>query len=667
MNRKNLSSSSFILHPSSFEEEARVLHARIRLASLWLSQVARVLADWCLRLVAFLEWGRTGPAERGMAWHVATAVFIAPFVLLAPLNGCLCNALPRRWVLVASSAWTLLIVAVFSGLHGGWMFCLALVALGAAIYSPGRYAMLPAIATDTHIPLPRVNGWIEMGGATAIVGGIALGWGLTGADWVSSKAPVPGAIIAVLLGLNVLALLTALPAVFPSDVPRPERPGRAVADFFRDLRRIAREREAIVALLGLASFQAVVTAGSGAIVADRLTPEALEQGGLLTALVLVAVGAALGCLTAGLQGHPRRVLGFVAPGATGLLAALGWAMIALGSGASLPQVPCLLLGFTGGLINVPLRATYQAAVPADARGNAMAVMNTAIYLLMIVLAVVVLGLVGVGLLPSPAAQLAFLTVLAAIGAAGAWYWLLAQAIELATEIVLSPVYRVRACGPGLDLVPRTGPLLVVANHSAYMDPLWLSKVVPRHMTPMMTSLFFDRPIIHWLMVHAVGAIRVPDAGFRREAPELGQAVEVLRRGGCVLIFPEGHLRRREDQLLRRFGQGVWHILRDVPRTPVMPCWIEGGWGSYTSYYNGLPMQNKKRDWNRLVRIALDRPQVLPPDVLADHHATRLYLMRACLECRRYLGLDVPTGKEVRPDGGGGVDWGGGENVPPSGP
>src|SRR3954468_24920307 len=95
----------FILHPSSFPhaKESLVPGARIRLASLWVSQVARVLADWCLRVLAFLECAGPGLRNRGTAWHLATAVFIAPFILLAPLTGCLSNGLSRRLVLGGSA------------------------------------------------------------------------------------------------------------------------------------------------------------------------------------------------------------------------------------------------------------------------------------------------------------------------------------------------------------------------------------------------------------------------------------------------------------------------------------------------------------------------------------------------------------------------------------
>ena len=55
-----------------------------------------------------------------------------------------------------------------------------------------------------------------------------------------------------------------------------------------------------------------------------------------------------------------------------------------------------------------------------------------------------------------------------------------------------------------------------------------------------------------------------------------------------MVFPEGYLRRTEDRPLRRFGQGVWQILKARPDTPVFTAWIEGNWGSYTSYANGPP-------------------------------------------------------------------------------
>ena len=67
--------------------------------------------------------------------------------------------------------------------------------------------------------------------------------------------------------------------------------------------------------------------------------------------------------------------------ALGLLLALAWVGLTLDADGGVPVMPAFVLGFMGGLVNVPLRAAYLAAVPDDARGNGTAVMNLAIYLL----------------------------------------------------------------------------------------------------------------------------------------------------------------------------------------------------------------------------------------------------------------------------------------------
>jgi 1-acyl-sn-glycerol-3-phosphate acyltransferase len=206
------------------------------------------------------------------------------------------------------------------------------------------------------------------------------------------------------------------------------------------------------------------------------------------------------------------------------------------------------------------------------------------------------------------------------------------------ELMFLPIYRFKLVGPGIGQFPVHGPVLIVANHASWFDPVWVGKVIPRQVTPMMTSTFFDKPGLKFLVKEIFGSIRVADVARRKETPpELGEAVERLRQGECVLLFPEGRMRRSEDELLKHFGQGVWHILKDRPQTPVVPIWIEGGWGSFASYANGQPPAKGKRfDWNRKITVVLGEPILIDPPLLVEHQSTRKYLMDCVLSLRKFL-------------------------------
>jgi 1-acyl-sn-glycerol-3-phosphate acyltransferase len=611
-----------------------VWSVRLRLFFLWLSQVSRTLADNCLRIFVVLELARTGEAGRDPAWHQVTFILMVPAVVLAPCNGALGNSLPKPHVLRGAAGYCLAITAAFAWIHDAWQICWALVALGAAIYSPTRYALFPAGAHDAHVPLTRLNGWMEMGAMLAVVAGLLIGANTLGTHWHGVPTPLLCAVVG-----NLMAFVTAWPVRFVGDVRRPERPGQALAGFFRDCRRIWNVPETRGCLIGQALLRGLMTGMTGALVAATLQGQ-YEVHELLALGGWVLGGLALGSWLAGLQRHPRRVLGLVPMGATGL--ALG--MIFPASGITPAPGLCLLLGVMGGLVNVPLSATYQGDLPADARGNGMAVRNFADYL-------------AIALVSGPLATLSTYSGLNATGqlwllagmagaAAVMSLWLLfRELLEFGLEVLLLPLYRIKACGPGLEEFPMKGPLIVIANHSAWLDPMWVAKVLPRRLIPMMTSVFYDLPVIRWLMVHAAQAIRVQAATFRREVPELKDAIAALDRGECLVIFPEGGMRRSENQPLRQFGQGIWRILKERPETPVMACWIEGGWKSYFSYFNGPPTKNKRFDFWRRIRVGVGSPQVLGRDVLESHRATRCLLMEACLDARRHLGLEpyrLPT-------------------------
>jgi 1-acyl-sn-glycerol-3-phosphate acyltransferase len=442
------------------------------------------------------------------------------------------------------------------------------------------------------------------------------------------------AAIALMFALNAVAWLTALPVRFPSDVRREEPPWQAVRDFFTDFRRIWNIREARICLIGLSGKRGMVIGMSGAMLAIMFVGAGPSLAEIAEIACWVAGGVAVGSLAAGLQKHPRRVLGLVPVGATGF--AIGMAFAATGDKPDLWF--CAMVGVMAGLINVPLAATYQAAVPDDARGNAMAVRNMTDYVCATVVGIGLFLLAEFAGFTGPM-QLWLIASIAGVASLAAWWIFRREFTEHLIEFAFAVMYRFRAAGPGLDKFPLKGPVIVVCNHSGYLDPMWLAKVLPRSLIAMMTSYFFDHWFIRWTMVHLAHAIRVQASGFRRDVPEIQVAIEALDEGQCLVIFPEGRLRRTEEQPIKMFGQGVWHILRERPNTPVVICWIEGGWGSYFSYLNGPPTKNKKFDIKHPIGIAVGEPTVIAPEILADQRATRKYLMEQCGQMREHLGLE----------------------------
>nr|WP_091673278.1 lysophospholipid acyltransferase family protein [Amycolatopsis marina] len=99
--------------------------------------------------------------------------------------------------------------------------------------------------------------------------------------------------------------------------------------------------------------------------------------------------------------------------------------------------------------------------------------------------------------------------------------------------VVRPAFRLRA--RGLERVPRSGPLVLVANHSTMIEPQLIFGMLPRRSVFLVKEELF-RGVLGWFL-RRIGQVPVR-RGVPDRAPLL-TAVEVLRGGGVVGVFPEG--------------------------------------------------------------------------------------------------------------------------------
>lgn len=369
------------------------------------------------------------------------------------------------------------------------------------------------------------------------------------------------------------------------------------------------------------------TAAAFGLVYDAYSRPALWIGSFPPWLVGWLAGLVLGLL----YWHKFRGLGFVPPALTVSAAAGGW--LAAGGPRWAEWVAVVPLGFAVarlalylGLIRLGrwLAGVWLTVVAALVAGAAVGRSELVL---------------GPGGWESKHIPYEWFAGLVAVLAVVAWVRLARPAFELALEPPFWLCYPTRTAGPGLAQFPATGPVLVIANHACWFDPGFLGKVLPRATTPMMTSKFYDLPGLNFLMARILKPIRVQELARKTGTPaEIGEAIAALDRGQCVVVFPEGYLRRSDTVPLRRFGRGVWQILTARPDTPVFACWIEGGWGSFTSYFNGKPARNKRFDFRRRIGVGVDGPFTVGPETLAHHMTTRVELMNRVAAARMLLGL-----------------------------
>jgi 1-acyl-sn-glycerol-3-phosphate acyltransferase len=122
---------------------------------------------------------------------------------------------------------------------------------------------------------------------------------------------------------------------------------------------------------------------------------------------------------------------------------------------------------------------------------------------------------------------------------------------------------------GLELLPREGGLVIAANHISFWDPPLLGAAIVREMHFLAKEELFSTPALGPL-IRSVNAIPI-----RRGAADLKgltRAIDALKQGGAVLLFPEGSRMRDGELHPARPGVGLMAVNADVP---IAPCYISG--------------------------------------------------------------------------------------------
>lgn len=148
-----------------------------------------------------------------------------------------------------------------------------------------------------------------------------------------------------------------------------------------------------------------------------------------------------------------------------------------------------------------------------------------------------------------------------------------------------------------DRIPGTGGAVLVANHASVVDHFVTAAATPRDLANLAHKEAFD----HWFLgrfLRLVGAIPVARQGGDDDA--IAAAVEHVRNGGLVCIYPEGDW--SPDGKVYRFRTGFARIAQRA-EAPVIPCGIRGS------------LERRKGNWFRTggpVSIHVGQPRWIEP-------------------------------------------------------
>jgi 1-acyl-sn-glycerol-3-phosphate acyltransferase len=191
---------------------------------------------------------------------------------------------------------------------------------------------------------------------------------------------------------------------------------------------------------------------------------------------------------------------------------------------------------------------------------------------------------------------------------------------------------------GGQRIASEGPAIIVANHVSHVDPVVLASIVwdrgwrPRFLAK---ASLFNVPVIG-RAIRGTGQVPV-HRGSVDARTSLREALDVLRAGGRILIYPEGTVTRDAAGWPMEGKTGAARLALLMPDVPVIPV---GQWGVQTSvdlYKRRLRLRPRRHVVYSVgdpVDLSAFAGQRASHDVLRDATATMMGRIRELVEQSR---------------------------------
>lgn len=570
-----------------------------RFAAFLAAQALGSLNDNAFKTFVALLAIVTRPDEAPRLIALAGAMYVLPFLLLSTVAGDAADRWPKaRLLRICKAAEVVLLLLAVPALATGSLPALLglLFLMGAhsAFIGPVKLALVPELVEDGD--LSHANGLLQMTSFAAIVLGTAAA-----AELARRFADQPAWAAAPLAAVAVIGWLASLAV----PLTPPARPGarlewNVVSRSLENLRFLATLPTVQLATVASAYFWFVGAVFQMNLLVYGTRLMGLDEAAVARFQVILALGIGLGSFVAGRLSRGRIELGLVPLGAVGL-AAFGFDLAFSYRSPAHVAVDLFLAGMSAGFYAVPLQAFVQQRSPAAERGRVVATGNLLSFAALLIASAVLWGLDAKFKL-HPGQVFLVMTAMGAVVA----FEILRRLPDFFLRLMLLPLtrcfYQLRPIG--LENVPVSGPVLLVANHVSFIDAFLIAMANQRLVRFLMLRSYYDLPVAGWFF-RAMGCIPVSSTdGPRALVESFKRARAYMQSGEAVCIFAEGEISRHGQ--MQRFKKGFERMV-DGGDTPIIPVHLDEVWGSVFSFSEGRVLFKWPRRLPYKVTVSFGKP------------------------------------------------------------
>jgi acyl-[acyl-carrier-protein]-phospholipid O-acyltransferase/long-chain-fatty-acid--[acyl-carrier-protein] ligase len=538
---------------------------------------------------------------------VISALFILPYVLFSATAGQLADKIEQSR-LARATKWcelALMILAAFGFASSNiWLLMLALFGVGvqATFFSPVKYSLVPQ-----HLHEDEVlggNSLLEAFTFLAILAGTITGNLMMNGDWGITF------VSSTLIAFSVVGLIGSyyIPVAGPH-APNMQINRNIIAETKHLIKYSFEKRTTTLAILGISWFWLVGTVLFSQFPA--FTKDVLRGDESIITILLTAfsIGIALGSLIAHHITKGEVTPKYVPLGILGMTIFM-FDLCAASYGLNRLQVmtagtflsdftnirilfDLMMIAICGGIYIVPLNAILQTATSAEARASMIAANNVVNALFMVAASIVVAIMLLAGLsIPT------IFFILAILNAGVALYIckiLPDTLIKALVKNILSMLFRVEV--KGMDNFHAAGNrVVIVANHLAYIDPLFVAAYLPERITYAVNThtarAWWMKPVlalIDYVLVDATNPMATKSL------------IKEVQKDKKIVIYPEGRI--TQTGALMKVYEGP-AMIADKADAMLLPIRLDGM--QYTPFSK---LQGKVRlRWFPKVTITIEAPQ-----------------------------------------------------------